>query len=352
MIKKQLSILLSLFGLMFVALLWMSLPTATNAQNIQPTPMVVTPGMVVLTTTPAFNPNVCLTPLRIPVPSDIYIRSGVNIRAEPSESSALMWNTIYDNYDDDGNVVENPVSILAQVVEGPVCRGGFNWWRVTGLGGNGWVAEGSPARGGYYIIVPGLDTSDGCFSVYTLRPNTTADLLVNAVIRVDQDRRSQSIVTVPAGSVVNILAEGNCSDGRKWWRVRASVGGALYEGWMAETEGGNYYLVPTDLPSTADGTLCDFPLNLAVGQQAFVNTRGGDPKSLRTAPGVSSPLLATLVDNVPLIIEGGPICRDNLNWWRVRVRSSQPVVGWMAEGGSGPGVGYWISTINPNEFAR
>jgi hypothetical protein len=44
------------------------------------------------------------------------------------------------------------------------------------------------------------------------------------------------------------------------------------------------------------------------------------------------------------------VCRDNLNWWKVRVLASQEVVGWLAEGSAG--VGYWISTINPNEFAR
>ena len=54
------------------------------------------------------------------------------------------------------------------------------------------------------------------------------------------------------------------------------------------------------------------------------------------------------MNNEPFVIEGGPVCRENLNWWRIRVLASQEVVGWMAEGSSG--IGYWMRAIDPDEF--
>jgi hypothetical protein len=348
---KRLS--LSLLGLIMVGMLVLS--WGTLAQGTQdPTPMPYTPGVPLVTGTPPTpNPNICLTALPIALNSQIFIKPGVNLRNIPSESGALVWNTIYDNYEEDGNIIESPVNVAVTVVEGPTCAGGFNWWRVVGLEEPGWVAEGRPDRGGYYLIVPGLAGAGGgseCYSLYTLSANSTADLLLNAKVRAEPSLQGLVKTVAPYGTPVTILGDKTCVGGLVWWRVRVTVVGVAYEGWMSESESGDYYLLPKDLPNSADGTLCGTPLNLAIGQEAYVNTRNGSPKSLRSAPGVNAPLLFTLVDNVPIIIEGGTVCRDNLNWWKVRVLASQEVVGWLAEGSAG--VGYWISTINPNEFAR
>ena len=115
-----------------------------------------------------------------------------------------------------------------------------------------------------------------------------------------------------------------------------------YDGWMAEGQSqDNYYLLPEDLDAQS---VCAMPRDFSIGQQVRVYYREGGPKSLRAAPGVDAPLLFSLVRNMPMVIEGGPICRDDLNWWQVRVLASTPVTGWMAEGS--PGVGYWIAPLN------
>ena len=116
----------------------------------------------------------------------------------------------------------------------------------------------------------------------------------------------------------------------------------MYDGWMAE--GGNEValMVPQDLPSLEDGTLCAPPYGiLSIGMRGYVNYTDSTPKSLRAMPGTDQTLLFTLVDGVPFIIEGGPVCVENMNWWQIRVLASAEVVGWMSEGSPGGGATGW-----------
>jgi hypothetical protein len=333
----SLCLLLLLIGGMSASLL---------AQSFDPTPFPIQPGVPLVTSTPTRDPAVCDTPLPVRMGQTIYIKPGVNIRAQPSESSAIMWNTVYDNTDERGQLNDRIFNIAARVVEGPVCNGGLNWWRVTGLRGNGWVGEGRRDLG-FYIIVPGADTA--CNSIYTLQPGKLANLLFNVKVHEDRSLTSRVKTVAPAGTPVFILGGGECVNGYKWWNVRVTVVNVLYEGWMVESDGSDLFLIPSDLPNLEDGTLCGPPLNLIIGQEAVVNTGGvGEAIALRAAPGKGAPLLYSLVDNVPLVIEGAPVCKENLNWWQVRVLASQPVVGWMAEGSQG--VGYWIVVRRPGEF--
>ena len=90
---------------------------------------------------------------------------------------------------------------------------------------------------------------------------------------------------------------------------------------------------------------------LKPGQRGFIYYYDDKPKSLRAAPGENSTLLFTLVFGVPFIVEeGGPVCANNMNWWKVRVLASTPVIGWVSEGSTF--AGYWLATIDPKEFAR
>lgn len=354
--SRQPVIFLSIIaGVLLILGLSLSLSGSVGAQRSDPVPY--TPGVPVIQQTPTFPPDACYPPLPLTEGDVIYIEPGVNIRNGPTKSSAIVWNTIYDNrFDPDGDdgeydfeVVDNPEAVPAVIVDGPVCSQRYNWWRITGTGNPGWVAEGRPDEDGYYIGSPLIDTRGTCDSLYTLAVGMVVNPVLDARIRQAPDRESLTKTVVPAGTPVYITGGPACVDGYLWWAVRATVVNFTYNGWMSEGFNGDYYLIPPNLPSTADGTLCANPLPLVVGSRALVSYNDLTPKALRSAPGKSSPLLFTLVTNVPLIIEGGPVCADNLNWWQVRVLASQEVIGWMAEGS--PSVGYWIDEFDAYEFA-
>ncbi len=340
--------LLALCGVMMFLLSVTLSMTLVAQQRFDPTPYPISPNTILITATPTRDPDVCDRPLPIQIGQVIYIKPGVNIRNLPTESGGIVWNTVYDNTDEDGELNERIVNVAARVTEGPVCNGGINWWRVVGLDTPGWVAEGRPDLQGYFLIVPGVGI-EGCATIYTITAGTTVDLLLNVKVRAEANINSLVLTVAPAGTPVEILGGGECVNGLKWWNVRVNVVNVNYTGWMTESDGSDYWLVPRDLPSTENGTLCGAPLGLAIGQEGYVNTRGvGEAIALRSAPDLDGPLLFSLVDNVPLVIEGGPVCADNLNWWRVRILASSPVIGWMAEGSRG--VGYWISVIRGDEF--
>lgn len=326
---------------------------APNAQAQRGQPVPYTPGVPLFTVTNTPNPQVCLpAPLPLKAGDVAFIKSGVNVRAAPSASSALVWNTVYNNLDKDGRVIDDPKSIAVTILEGAVCEGGFYWWRVAGLPELGWVAEGRPDRGGYFFVVAGVDFSTCPEALYSFRVGESATLFANARVRAVPSLSGQVLTVAPYQSQVSILEGSRCADGLRWWRVRAVVVGETYEGWMSESEDGFYYLVPRGLPSLEDGTLCSAPPRfLYVGARAFVNDSTGNTHALRAAPNANSALLATLVNNVPLTIEDGPVCSGNLNWWQVRVLGGNvQLIGWLAEGSRG--VGYWIGTNETDEFGR
>lgn len=64
-----------------------------------------------------------------------------NLRAAPSRNAAII-NTLLDG-------------IAVDILDGPVCADGLNWWQVQVAGSpetGGWMAEGGTAAGGYWLI--------------------------------------------------------------------------------------------------------------------------------------------------------------------------------------------------------
>lgn len=353
---RRLAALLVLIMCIMLLIIAMSLPTAAQNDNddtatLIPRPIILTPGFP-LSGTPITPPDVCFDPLPISAGQTIYIKSGVNIRNVPNVSGGLVWNTVYDNRTEDGTELASGLSIAAVVTDGPICMNGFNWWRVVGLGNPGWVAEGRPdIDSGYFIIVPELAPAPSCDSLYENGIGKTAELALNARVRDEPNTRARTATIAPAGTSVLILDGPECVNNTLWWFVQVTVVDFTYQGWMAEAQDGIFYLVPDDAPSLADGTICANPLSFFEGMRGYVNYPSGDsPKALRTAPDTDAPLLFNLVENVPFFVVGGPVCSDNLNWWRIRVLTSNTVVGWIAEGS--PGVGYWLSELDPAEFGR
>ena len=330
------SILALCLSVLLLSAMLLSLPL----QTVESQPTILTPGAPLSTPTATPElPGGCYSPLPLSIGEAAFIKPGVNIRNIPNESGALVWNTIYENLDEEGRVIDNPLAVPVTIQEGPVCDQGYNWWRVTGTGNPGWVAEGRPDEG-YWILYSGAATSASCENPYDFAIGQQVDLQYNARVREAPTRQGLTRTVAPFGTPVSILGGPQCVESLLWWYVRVTVVNAVYEGWMAATNEDVDLLLPPDLPSLEDGTLCANPLSFAPGDRGYVTYRSGPPKSLRAAPGTDSEFLFSLVRNVPFIIEDGPVCRENLNWWKIRVLASSPVVGWMAEGS--PGIGYWI----------
>lgn len=337
------------------------MPVPTIAQDVDAgtPPFIITPGAPLEGT---IGPDVvatlpfeeCYTPFPLLLGDIIYIEPGVNIRAAGDGSSAIVWNTSFNQVDEDGERLppNEEFNLEAVIVSGPVCTNGYNWWQVDVSGGNdGWVSEGRPLDpGGYIIIVP--DFGNSCEPAFALDIGEVVTVTQNVRVRAEPNTNGLVRTVAPAGSDVLVLSGFECNprDGIVWYQVQVTVVDFTYTGWMSQGAGGAVWLIPQDLPSTEAGTLCGPPLDFTVGDLGYVNSFEELPRNLRNGPGLNTDILFLLVDGVPFEIIGGPSCVNNINWWQVRVLSSNPVDGWIAEGSSG--VGYWLSRTNPNEFAR
>lgn len=299
-------------------------PTITLLPSFTPLPTSTDLVPAVATPLPASaTPSFCITPLDFKVGDTVVLISGISVRAAPDPDSALIIN-----YQDRREFL---------IVGGPVCTYGFNFWNIQGHGINGWVAEG---RGSVYwlrLVRRAGEPEMPCLTPLKMTTGERFDVLNNVRIREAATLTALTRTVVPAGSFVTILSGPKCAEGYNWWQVRATVVGVVYEGWMAE--GNRYGDTYVNVPPEGDGTVCDFPLHLDIGQRVQVMYNDGKPKNLRNAPDTSATILYELVEGVPMIIIGGPICADTYNWWQVRILSSTEVIGWIAEGGP---ANYWI----------
>ena len=301
-------------------------PIATSTPSISST-LVVAPQATAIASDP------CANPLQISVGSIAFLRPGTTIRYLSSDSSAWMGY--------------NTESVTVQILEGPVCNENRIWWRVDGLGleNPGWVKEFVPDIG-YFIYPAEVETAETCTTVDSnLAIGRRADVEFNTRVRDEPslDARTQTVVS--AGEKVLVVGGPECNDGWLWWLVQATVLDITYQGWMAEAFYGNT-LITVDIRNE-DG-FCNVPLPFQLQQRGYVDYGEGPPKNLRSGPSLANPAIYSLVRNVPFIIVGGPVCRNNLNWWQIRVLASNEVIGWMAEGSSG--VGYWMRALDPFEF--
>lgn len=351
----------TLFSLLLM--MTFSLPYVVVAQDedVGTPPVVLTPGAPlnnVLGTpiAPTASFEVCFAAFPL-IPGDvIFIEPGTNIRSAPDYSSPIVWNTSYNQVDDRGNNLPelDQVNIEAYISSGPVCMNGYNWWQVRVSGGNdGWVSEGRPTDpGGYLFRTPGIDINIDCTPIFDLAVGETATVIQSVRVRAEPNRNGRVVTVAPIGADVLILGGPVCEarQGLIWFEVQVTVVNFTYTGWMSQGAGGAVWLIPTDLPSEATGTLCGTPYEFGIGNLGYVNSFDRGARHLRDTPGLDGEIRYLLVDGVPFEFIGGPVCENNLNWWNIRVLSSNPVDGWIAEGSSG--VGRWLSPLDPNEYER
>ena len=82
---------------------------------------------------------------------------------------------------------------------------------------------------------------------------------------------------------------------------------------------GTPYVFPTATPA-----FCQPPLALIAGSTAFIRPGA----NIRSQPTLNSALVNYRDSSTTVVITGGPICADGLNWWQVRAPGED---GWVAE---------------------
>lgn len=233
-----------------------------------------------------------------------------------------------------------PAGGLFQVLSGPRCESGVNWWQVNYNGRIGWTAEGDgsiywlepfsfsppppppacqlPTRltvGGQGRVTPGLP------NVIRTAPGTQATGASSVVIG-----------QIPGGGVFSVLGGPACGTDRRWWWL-VNYSGTV--GWTAEGEGSTYWVEPwSGGPVTAcPGAL---PSRLLPGSLGAVTLVPPLPNRVRTAPDFNAYVIGLIPPGGVFAVISGPYCNQNAAFWQVNYGG---MIGWTAEGDA---TTYWL----------
>jgi len=309
--------------LMIVLLALVGSPTAAQT-DVTPGVPTATPSVPVYVVTPAAG---CADPLQLVIGGQVLLRGGVNVRSIPSLSGPVV--NYYDH------------QVRLRLIDGPTCTNGYNWWRVAGVGEPGWVVEGTPGR---YFMEQFIDPNAvNCFPpLDTIQIGGKLRTITGSRVRLTPQRDGFVVTVILNDNLLDVIDGPHCFDGLNWWRVRAPFGNTqvLVNGWVAEGYPGEYYVegFPPPLPVIP----CHAPLRLHAGSRAAVSYRDGVERHLRTAPNVSAPIVANLLDGIAFdVINDNSVCSGGYNWWQVRILTTG-LTGWLAEGIPG---NYWFDVL-------
>ncbi|GAB1422034.1 hypothetical protein MASR2M15_22410 [Anaerolineales bacterium] len=319
---KQSARLWLLYGMFMVLLLLGTMIFLPNLDVQAQGPQPITPGAPVVTIQPTLDKTQCL-PAKFQIGEDAIVIAGVFIRAQPTVSGGQVGYT--NNRQ------------LVHITDGPVCADGYLWWKVSGVPIAGWIAQGRADIG---TLMYRPDESNACRNAAPLLVNNTAETAYYVKLRAESHPDALVNTVIPPATLIDVLEGPYCDGSANWWKVRAVVVNVTYTGWIQDRVSGNIALYAPYIPSLEDGTLCQHPRPFSIGTQGFVSYKDGKAKPLRAQPGEKGALIVSLLNNVPFVVLDGPVCKDNRNWWKIRVLASTEVVGWFSEGSSG--VGFWI----------
>lgn len=270
----------------------------------------------------AAQDNGCAEPLDLYPGQYIYTRPGVFLRNLPSINGGRIdfYNT----------------SVTFEIVDGPVCADGYNWWHVDEgpvEGFPGWIAEGTPD---FYLIFPGDNPNPPppCAPMVAgLAEGVNARLLSDLRVRRQPGFTTAVYVVLPGNSYVLLAGGATCVEDVNWWPITfTDTNGALIEGYIAESQDGTPLLAFDDPTAPQCGPSYR---RLESGIRAVITYSDFKPKNLRAEPSTSATIIVELLDGVAVDLVNGPVCADGYNWWQVTVAGQPEVTGWVAEGGAG-----------------
>lgn len=233
--------------------------------------------------------------------------------------------------------------VVATVQEGPLCNGGFMWWRVSyqsgGVVTTGWTAESNgsvywlqPYAGGSSAVCPGFLPSRLTIGMraYVLPGLGGPNAIISEV-----GRGRQIIGNIPENAQFTVIGGPQCDFERNmlFWYVDYNG----QSGWTAEGEQSIYWLAPVSTQGNQTTFCAGFlPSRLAIGSMAFVDDDA--PNNIRATP-ESTTLLGQIPPGGTFSVIGGPVCgsRNDVLWWQINYNGT---VGWTAEG---QGNVYWLA---------
>lgn len=137
-----------------------------------------------------------------------------------------------------------------------------------------------------------------------------------------------------------------CKNNWSWWEVRTERG---VVGWVPEggDETDPYFICP--IPDFAKSTTCPDAIaeRLQVGQTVLICTTNAHLQ-LREAPGLASTRLALLDPHLKALVQSGPVCQDEHNWWKIETATG--LTGWVAEGQGLVGEYYLCPESTPSPY--
>lgn len=331
--RRRLPVLLSLIAaaLAIVGLFALPVVSAQEFPTVTPLPSltpIITPTIIPTLpagfTPPAPTPAGCAQPLPLYPNALVSLIPGISVRSAPSVSAALV------NY-------YTQLTVL-RVQDGPVCADGYNWWFVSGSGNPGWVIEGRPGR---YFLTQLVEPGQNCPIPQPLIPGGNAVNARDLALREYPSADAAALMIIPARALLTVVDGPVCGQDMNWWQVAAPSGadGQMATGWVAEGMDGELFVAAYP-PPTPD-YFCRRALRLNPGTTAAVSYDDRVPRYLRSAPGVSAPVVQRLIGGVAFEITGAPVCVDSFNWFPVHILTTT-LTGWLAEGQPGD---YWFNII-------
>ncbi len=209
------------------------------------------------------------------------------------------------------------------------------------------------AQAGICDAAPSTRLAIGGWAAVTAAVNNTPAAALR--LRAEPRTTGAEVVTLPAGTVVQVLDGPACNDGFQWWRLSVPTTGA--EGWSAEGLADAYYLAPAAAPAPTPAFATNTPLPTAAvptaapgaenvdaacpGETALSYLRvgataraadQGHPVRLRAAPDAESLFQEMVYQDQAISVVGGPTCAAEHRWWQVQVAGR---TGWTVEATGG-----------------
>jgi len=189
--------------------------------------------------------SACGTPQDFAIGDTIRLAQGVRVHQDASLNGLVLHVAPFDS--------------LVQVVGGPTCADGYNWWRIqvpySGVIIEGWIAEGPE---GASWLLPSTEPTPACAP--PIRRLTVGGVGYGNY----HDHRPKNLRDTPAinGAILYTLVDGVgfeviggpvCADSYNWWYVRI-LGRPDVTGWLSEGGPGNYWIRVGEQPPTPSPT--------------------------------------------------------------------------------------------------
>jgi uncharacterized protein YgiM (DUF1202 family) len=215
---------------------------------------------------------------------NVRTTEALNLREEPSFSSGI--------------IATMPQGTLCAVIGlARPLNDGYVWYPLRTAYGDGWAA------GNYLEFAP-----VGNVPAPTLQVGQFATVTQNGVaLRARPGTPQTQIATLASGNLVEITVDSVAATGHRWWGVYRSGSGG---GWVSQQ-----FLQATAPPPSPE---------FEVGDPIFVDT---DALYLRSGPGTSYSVLASMPTGTKGTVVGGPVVANGYTWWNIQTGFG---IGWAA----------------------